>query len=157
MKSPLPKAPSLYEVKKRIKAIRKINLQEVDIDFLKNRLELFYKGYALASPFLMPDQVLYRGRKISGKPSKTIELGYRPASSVKKIGRANRQGQTIFYSSTSHDAPFYELQVKTGDLIAISQWKVLEKLFINNVGYAEQTFDRLGSSREGQQTWQNNF
>lgn len=150
----LPKLPSLYDVKKRIKAIRQINLQDADIDFLKNRLELFFKGYALSTPVLMPDQVLYRGRIISSKPQKTIEIGYPPANLVKQLGRANRIEQTMFYSSIAREAPFYELKVKPGDFVAVSQWNVLEKLFINNVGYFEKIFDRLGSTREAQQHWQ---
>jgi hypothetical protein len=154
MSSALPKLPSLYDVKKRIKSIRKINLQNADIDFLKSRLELFFKGYVLSSPVLMPDQVLYRGRIISRKPQKTFEIGYPPAKLVKQIGRANRSEQSMFYSSVSREVTFYELKVKLGDFVAVSQWKVLEKLFINNVGYSEKIFNRLDSTREAKQHWQ---
>jgi hypothetical protein len=49
---------------------------------------------------------------------------------VTKLGRVNRIGKPVFYCSRAAPAVFYELRVKEGDLIALSEWEVAEPLWM---------------------------
>lgn len=156
----IPKQPSIHQIRERIAAIRRVNLISTDIDFLKTRLELLFCGYALASPIISPGQVLYRGNLWSSRPTNIAEVRYPPKHVVTRLQRANRPGSPMFYSSIAREAPFFELDVKPGDHVAISHWELMEKLWVNNVGYIDPVFKKLQSNRKDVPNWgtsQTNF
>lgn len=146
---------TLNQVRDRIKAVRKIDLKNADIDFLKKRMNDLFVGYYLSSIALKKGNILYRGVKWSEneKPNFVTKISYPDNSYVKTLGRCNRQGNSMFYCSISREAPFFELKVFEGDFIAISHWTSLREVMVNNVGYVDETFERYGSSREDLPDW----
>jgi hypothetical protein len=60
----------------------------------------------------------------------------------------------MFYSSLARAAVFFELGVKTGDPIAVSQWRSTGAVWVNNVGFAPGVFRKFGSSRQQPASWQ---
>jgi hypothetical protein len=142
-----PKLPSPHELEKHILNVSAIDLRKTEIDFLKDKLEVFFRGYRISSPVLSVGQILYRGVKWQSKPSCLHQVSYPPLDKVITHQRANRPGQPMFYSSIAREASIFELRPKPGDHIAVSKWKIAKKVIVNNVGYAKHTFDNLGSAR----------
>lgn len=103
-------------------------------------------GYKVSAPKLTQPIDLYRAR-ICDKPMYIKELGPPPTSCIGKYGRANEPGESVFYCSTSRRAPFFELQCKPGDHIAMSLWRNNSELVLNHIGFTEELKERLGSNR----------
>jgi hypothetical protein len=135
-------------------ALRKISLETADIDFLKDRLSLLFTGYGIACPVLPIGQKLFRGVSWPSRPSHITQLTYPPTSDVRDFGRLNRPNQSIFYSSVARAAVFFELGVKPGDHLAVSQWRSTGKLWMNNVGFAPGVFRKFSSNRQAPASWQ---
>lgn len=139
--------PSLEEVSECINAIRCLDLKTIDIDTLKDDLFLLFKGYLNRTPKLPHDQRFYRGVIWEDKPKNVKELSYPPSDKVKSYGRVNRPKRPIFYGSTSIQAIFHELNLESGDKVALSKWKSKVPLLFNNVGYTKLCFKKLRSKR----------
>ncbi len=143
------------QVRERIKAIRKIDMKNADIDFLKKRIGDFFVGYYLSTIALKKGNTLYRGVKWpeNEKPDVISKISYPDKSYIRTLGRCNRLGNSMFYCSYSREAPFFELKVSKGDFIAVSHWLNKREVMVNNVGYVDETFQRYGSSRGGVPDW----
>jgi hypothetical protein len=150
-----PKPPPVNLLRDRIRAVRKIDLCEADIDFLKGRLELLTVGYVVSSPVLMPGQIIFRGRVVKTKPDDVRELSYPPKEFVKSLGRVNRAGESVFYGSVDRSATVFEVQAKPGDHLVVGRWTVTKRLMVNNVGFTKHVFDAYGSTRQLDPFWTN--
>jgi hypothetical protein len=142
----MPKPPSAREVRDRIRELKRIDLSAADIDFLKSRLELLFRGFMLATPMLSVGQILYRGVCWPEKPTLKSRLSYPPAEIIALHQRVNRPNQSMFYCSVAREAPFFELGLKPDDHVAISRWRVTRKILVNNVGYAASVFIGLNAA-----------
>lgn len=70
-------------------------------------------------------------------------LGY-PPSSIARQNRANKKGEPLFYCSSSKEAVFYELDLKSGDRLALSSWVVQKPILVNNLTYMVPNISRFG-------------
>jgi hypothetical protein len=128
------------------------NLFDLDIDEIKRRLEPLMIGYAIESPILDSGTFLYRARKCGpnfrkGGGITRKDLIY-PPNDQTRLGRLNRPGQPIFYSSAHKESVFFELpDLKPGDELILTFWKTSEPMFVNNIGYTDQVFSQLGAKR----------
>jgi len=149
-----PKAPSLQEAQQRIAELKRLTLDaDTDIDFLKERLSLLFTGFQIRTPILERGLELYRGVLWNDKPSTVSQLTYPPRSAVKFHQRVNRAGESRFYCSVVRSAPFFELRMSPGQHVALSKWRLREKLVVNNVGYTNDVFARLKSTRTDLPSW----
>ena len=148
------KPPSVHEARERISSLKRLKLENASVDFLKERITPLFKGYVLNTPILDRGQEVFRGVPWKEKTTNISQLTYPPASSVTKFQRANRPGEPRFYCSIAREAPFFELNVIPGTHIAVSKWRLREKLWVNNVGYTVDTFNRLNSTRASMPWWQ---
>lgn len=153
-KDGLTAAPSVHVVRERIAALRRLSLEKADVDFLKRQLFLLFKGYSLSTPVVMAGQILFRGVKWIDRPSNHSHLTYPPANLVRTFQRANRPGHPMFYCSVAREAPFFELGSRAGDYLAISRWRVNEKLIVNNAGYIDEVLRRVNSDRNAPPSWE---
>lgn len=144
--------PPLSAVRERIAELRRIDLRIADVDLLKQRLELLFQGFGFTTPILMSGQILYRGVRWVDKPINRSRLGYPRPDAVPFYQRANRPHHPMFYSSIAREATFFELDVQPGEHIAISKWRTTRKILVSNVGYADEVFRALKSSRPNP-TW----
>lgn len=142
------KQPDIQEVQRTIRELRALDLASTDIEFLKERLRTIIPGYALNSPIIQKEAMLYRGVKWKDKPQKILDLSYPPEKYVKNLHRAGRPGKSLFYCSLSREAPFFELGVVPGVKIAVSHWQTTAPIVVNNVGYHQEVFGSLSSNRE---------
>lgn len=123
-----------------------MKFSEVDETYIKKVISAMIKGYKIQAPVLAPPYLLYRAR-ICEKPEFVSELSYPPSEYVKENGRGNYLGQSMFYCSTSHSVPFYELRCKAGDKIALSCWRLKSPLAVNHIGFTEEVKEQLKSKR----------
>ena len=141
---------SINELRERITAIRRIDLKEADIDFLKERLEFLTGGFSKSCPVPHAGLRLYRGVPWASKPTKICDLHHPPIERVTTYGRANRPQIPLFYCSTGYPGPFVEIDIKPGGFIALSIWETKEKIFLNSAGDKDFVLKKLGSNRNAQ-------
>jgi hypothetical protein len=128
------------------------NLRSLEIDEIKKRLEPMMIGYQIESPIIDPGAFLYRARRLGPAFNKAHGIGRQdliyPPANVTQLGRLNRKGRPIFYSSMHKESVFFELpELKADDEIVLTFWKTNQRMFVNNIGYTEFAFKRLGAKR----------
>ncbi len=119
-------------------------LRDKSIDALKRYLRSKLAGYTVAMKYIRTDNLLYRGVPWQQRPSKIDDVSYPPADKA-KLGRANRPGKPMFYCSRAMPSVFYELRANEGEFIALSEWEVVEPLWMHNVGYHPDALQKLGA------------
>ncbi|TLG78147.1 RES domain-containing protein [Methylocystis sp. B8] len=128
------------------------DLRVLEIDEIKQRLRPLMIGYEIKSPKFNAGAFLYRARMLDSKFSKSAGVTHKdliyPPKHLAKLGRLNRAGDSVFYASMHKESVFFELpNLKTGDELILTFWKTTEQMFVNNIGYTEFAFKRLGAKR----------
>ena len=121
-----------------------IELRNKSIDALKRRLRSRLAGYHIAVKAINVGNLFYRGVLWPERPSKIDQLSYPPPDKA-RLNRANRTGRPMFYCSVAAPAAYYELHAKEGDRIALSQWEIIESVWMHNLGYHEAALAKLGA------------
>lgn len=114
----------------------------LDVAFRKLMRGLLGTAYTIA-----PGAVLYRGRIMENRPEHVSEICAPPAE-LCKVGRANRQGESIFYAATARSAVPFELRVLDGQTFSIGHWKLERKLPTIVLGHNQAIFERYKSNRK---------
>jgi hypothetical protein len=120
-------------------------LQSKDIDTLKRHLRWKLGGYKVMLADIRADNLLYRGVVWKRRPTRVDQVSYPPAEKVATLGRVNRVGKSVFYCSRAAPAVFYELKARRGDLIALSEWGLIEPLWMHNLGYHRDALRKIGT------------
>jgi hypothetical protein len=128
------------------------DLRILEIDEIKRMLDSFMIGYGIESPIFSAGAFLYRARKMGPTFGKSMGITYKdliyPPKHVSTLGRLNRAGQPLFYSSMHKQSVFFELpDLGAGDELLLTFWKTTEQMFVNNIGYTEFAFQQLGAKR----------
>src|SRR5947209_14166174 len=104
-----PITPStLAELRAAIAEIQARDLHATAIDELKELLKPVFKGWQLSAPVFEPGVPVFRGRLLDTPPPSLSDMAYPPATRVRRDGRVNRAGSTIFYGSAAREAVFFE-------------------------------------------------
>lgn len=141
-----PFSHSTEIILKKISLIENINFSELSVDEIKLILGDIMDGISFLYPAVEKSSILYRGVKYDVKPTFLSQLSYPPIDKA-RMGRANREGVQVFYCGSDKHVPFYELDAKVGDLLAISEWQVQKDLYFQALGFTESIFKGLESSR----------
>src|SRR5260370_19607048 len=120
-----------------------------DIDTLKRQLREKLGGYSVAINYPTRDNLLFRGVVCEERPQTIDRISYPPADRVTKLGRLNRIGQSMFYSSRAAPAVYYEIHAKPGQRIAVSTWEFIEPLWMHNLGFHADSVRRIGGPVDG--------
>jgi hypothetical protein len=128
------------------------NLRALEIDQIRQRLNPMMIGYSIETPIFEPGCFLYRARKFGASFNKATGITRKdliyPPKHLAALGRLNRAGQPVFYSSMHKESVFFELRdLAVGDEVILTFWKTTEKMVVNNVGYTEFAFEQLGAKR----------
>jgi len=134
------------EIEEAIEKIDLADLRTISIDELEGYLKPLFTGFKTNAPIIDKGFQIYRGR-ICEKPHNVKELGYPLAESIKEHGRINDIGESFFYGSTAYGVPFFELDCKVGQRIALAVWKSNRKMLLNHMGFTEECKKVLNSSR----------
>ena len=127
-------------------------LSELETDQILELLRPMMTGLSVSTPIISAGTVLFRGRKVTASFNKDLgirmaDLSYPPAH-VTGPGRVNRAKQPFFYCSTSQEVVYFELSgLAAGDEIVLSYWRSKDDLLVNNVGYTQFIFEKLGAKR----------
>jgi hypothetical protein len=116
------------------------------IDTLKRFLRIKLGGFRISISTIAAGNMLYRGVLHSQPPTTIDEVSYPPAERITVLGRVNRIGKPMFYCSLAGMGVLYELRAKVGDHFAISEWEVIEPLWMHNLGYHPDALRKLGAS-----------
>lgn len=141
--------PSTCEaIREAIAAVERLDLSAVSIEEIKDQLTSVFRGYVVSTPVFDPGLTLYRARILPEKPELLSDIAAPPPTLVSHSQRCNRAGESMFYSSSARNAPFFERHAKPGQNVVLSKWRTTERLLVNNVGYTTETFGRLQSTRD---------
>lgn len=127
-------------------------LKDLDVDEIRELMRPLMKGVTVEAPIIPAGTFLYRARKLNhsfNKDRKILisDLSY-PTADKATLGRLNRDGQSVFYCSSSKESIFFELPNLTeGHEIILSFWQTSKPMLVNNIGYTEFIFARLGAKR----------
>ncbi len=110
-------------------------LQTRTIESLKGYLRRRIGGYAVAVKDMPTTNRLYRGRICKEWPQTIDDVSYPKPHFVRNFGRANRIGHPMFYCSIGSFPVFFEIHAKPGDHVALSEWALIEPLWMHNLGY----------------------
>lgn len=126
--------------------ISNLDYSRTTIEEIFEIIKPLLKGMGLTAVQTAIDLTLFRGVKWNNKPQTIDKISYPPRLST-KINRASDVGQQMFYSSTSKNITFYEMYLKKGDRVAISQWRPNIHLVFLLVGYIDDNLKKMGASR----------
>src|SRR5258708_31797190 len=90
------------------------NLCALEIDQIRQRLDPMMIGYRIETPIFEPGCFLYRARKFGASFNKATGITRKdliyPPKHLATLGRLNRAGQPVFYSSMHKESVFFELR-----------------------------------------------
>jgi hypothetical protein len=128
-------------------------LREMTVDAMKAYIRRRIGGYAVAIKDVRPSaNRLYRGRICLERPRNVSAISYPNPEVVKKCGRANRAGRSMFYCSLGDFPVLLELRVKKGDLVAVSEWALIEPLWMHFLGYHPEALATMNAPVPVQRT-----
>lgn len=138
------KSPSLdiTALKRELFQLDSIDRVSCDIDDLRRRMGRLFDGYTCLTR-VIDSGAAFRARRNDTKPrfDHVSELWYPVSEHVKKLGRVNRVGQSMFYVSASHQTATLEMRPAVGDVITILRMKRKsrkEPLHVMELGVAEK-------------------
>jgi hypothetical protein len=123
-------------------------LKKKDIETLKQWLRYKLRGYVVAIKPMVPTRPFFRGVRCGDRPTNIRRISFSPEEKVIRYGRLNRCHQSRFYACTGEPVVFYELHAQQGDCIAVSEWELLEPLWMSNIGFHPQALRRLGAQEQ---------
>jgi len=144
--------PPFRDVRRKIKALKRLNLRQADIDSLKKELAPLLHHYVHPSPLLQSGERIFRAVPWPARPTHRDELTYPPAQKVNH-GRCNRLGEPVFYGSVGSTAAIQELTPIHGVRLALAMWRVTKPIMLASLGYSETAFVKMGSERWSNVWW----
>jgi hypothetical protein len=115
------------------------------VDAMKAYIRRRIGGYTGAIGSVRTTNRLYRGRVCMERPCSTADISYPKPEFVKKPGRANRPGTSMFYCYIGDFPVLLELRVKSGDSVALSEWGLTEPLWMHSLGYHPDTLAAMSA------------
>jgi RES domain len=145
--------PSVRELRKRIGALRRIDLERADVDFLKKLIAPVTHWYLHPAPVIGIGERVFRAVSWEGRPLNKRHLSYAPPHKISSYQRANRPNDPMFYCSVGCSATIMELAPKNRTRLAISTWRAIKQMYVASIGYSEKNFKRQESQRWPQVWW----
>ena len=130
-----------------ILALSGADLRSAEIERLVELLGPVFTGYFVQGRRFRPGLQVFRAR-VTEKPKHVRELLYPPRESVKRPGRVNSIGESVFYAAGGRECCIFEVDPKPGDTVVVARWRTNRPMLCNVVGYSQDAFGELGSNRE---------
>ncbi len=134
------------ELEELFKQIESLDYSKVTIADLKSLINPILDGITINALRLKPEQYLYR-LSVCPKPVNISRLTYPPIDFT-ALGRANNEMEPLFYASIGKNVPFFEVDAKIGDRLALSIWRTKKDIILNHIGYTSESALKLESARE---------
>lgn len=129
----------IHEIKSQIELIESLDANSTSIEEYKNLINPLLNNIFMTSPLIDKSTYLFRAVKLDKKAEKFTDIIYPPKHFLQSYQRLNKPKCPAFYCSTSKHCCVFEGRYKTGDLISISEWEVLDdkNLATVNIGYTD--------------------
>jgi hypothetical protein len=116
---------TLEDIQRTIDSVTRADLRTADIDVLKQQLNSLLWAYSAFAILVDGDRPIYRARRHSPaeKTLGTVDDIYPCVSFIKKLGRANREQQPIFYFSVDPVIALHECKASEGDVFSVLKCK----------------------------------
>lgn len=125
------------------------DIRRKDIDTLKRQLRSKLGGYVKDISHVTTERRLFRGVICGAQPRYIERISYPPAALITKLGRLNRDHQSMFYASCGGPAVYYEIHAKAGDRVAVSTWELIQPVYMHNLGFHPKTLKQIGGPMDG--------
>jgi RES domain len=140
---------SLADIHDSIESVESTDLSSTTADALLPKIKRVVEGYAWFTQ-TMKLKVAYRARILTNAPQHISDIWYPPAHKIKKIGRCNDIGESIFYCSEDQGTAILELRPTNGTSLAILQMLPAQqdtgpKVF--EIAIAENNTDQLSDQK----------
>jgi hypothetical protein len=141
----------LFEIQfgKEMKLFWRDEIRRKDIDTLKRQLRSKLGGYVKDINHVTTKSRLFRGVICDERPTTIDRISYPPVTLITKLGRLNRERQSVFYASCGAPAIYYEIHAKAGDRVAVSTWELVEPVYMHNLGFHPKTLKQIGGPMNG--------
>jgi hypothetical protein len=124
-------------------------IRRKSVDTLKYQLRSKLGGFVKDIGYVTTASRLYRGVICKEPPQDISRISYPPSALITKLGRLNREQQSIFYATCGAPAVYPEIHVKTGDRVVVSTWEYTEPVYMHNLGFHPNSLERLGTVVDG--------
>src|SRR5580700_655973 len=120
-----------------IDALKRVKSSDVTIDYLRRQIKLLFKGFAHTSIIIPSDWKgkLHRAVQYDVMPNYKQDLWYPPKEKA-KLSRANLSNNPMFYCSGDPRAIFFELEIKPGNMVVTSKWRLKDEILVSPLGYS---------------------
>lgn len=139
----------LYNI---LQELRSDGLLKISPDAFLKKTEALFKIFSHNALSFDVNKTLYRASKLEDNeqlPLINKRLTYPDSKKVKiALGRANLEGQAVFYASGSGRATLFELNLQANDKVILSTWTLKENIWFFPLGYSDKSFVRLQSNRQ---------
>jgi len=118
----------LNQLRGKLQNFQKTNFEGKTVEDVKNELHEFYNSYSIVIANLGRCPV-FRVRKIENSHEhNTLKDVWCPSASfVKKLGRANNIGESMFYGALDYETAIKEVDVKIGESFSLAVYNLKEK------------------------------
>ncbi|HEX8926798.1 MAG TPA: RES family NAD+ phosphorylase [Terriglobales bacterium] len=101
------------------------NLRDLEVSY-RPRFRVYQAGEA----------VMFRARDLQhlARPTSASELSY-PPKQLTGPGRANAEGEQVFYASSRFAPSFMECGLKVGEYVICSRWRNLTRIVMRELGF----------------------
>ncbi len=82
-------------------------------------------------------------------PTTKMDLWFPPAARA-KAGRANFDGQPMFYCSVHQSPALAEIEAGPYSVVVVSEWVTQDRMILQDLGFEEQAFRRFTADRQRQ-------
>jgi len=125
------------------------DIRRKDIDTLKRQLRSKLGGYIKDVGYVKPATQVYRGVICGEQPQDIKRISYPPETVITKLGRLNREKQSIFYATCGAPTVYFEIDAKAGDRVVVSTWEYVDPVYMHNLGFHPSSLKRIGGMLEG--------
>ncbi len=116
-----------------IRKLNHLNLDRADYQHIKRLINQLIVHVPLSVTTRSSGLQIYRGRVSSKKLEKIKDIKHPPIPSVTDYQRCNPPHQPMFYCAAGRAPIFYELNVKTGDVVYMSKWTFTEDAILLSI------------------------
>lgn len=113
-------------VRKITQDINRINLEEADYTYVKEKVGNLFAGITMQGISLNINQPLFRGIIYQEKPENVSYLGAPPEELVSNFQRCNSPKNPLFYCAGHPGPVLFEIHPKQGDKVYMSKWSVVK-------------------------------
>src|SRR5438128_2482436 len=119
---------SVNSIQESIEFVKQSDLRTVRIDDLKAAFYEMLRAYGCFTKSIKQGEPLFRAMKHHANEEyfENVKRIYPDPIFLKKLGRANREHQAIFYLSGDHVIAFHEIKAKAGDMISLLECRPLD-------------------------------